>query len=124
MQNAIVLGDRQSQLIAKMMELTQQRQQVISHNLANANTPGYIRQDIDFGAQFQEALRARSADEYDAIRATPAEDLESPFRLDGNNVEVPSEMGNMMQNGLMYELLVKAFNTRTSILRMAMQGAN
>ena len=45
-------------------------------------------------------------------------------RLDGNNVEVPTEMGEMMQNGLTYQLLVKTFNTRTSILRMAMQGAN
>lgn len=124
MQDAIVIGDRQSQLIAKMMELSQRRQQVISHNLANANTPGYTRQDVNFGTQLQQALRAESTTDFDAIRPQVVEDHESPARLDGNNVEVPSEMGEMMQNGLTYQLLVKAFNTRTSILRMAMQGAN
>jgi flagellar basal body rod protein FlgB len=32
-------------------------------------------------------------------------------------------MNEMMQNSLMYELLAKAYNKRTSILKMATQGA-
>ena len=57
MQDAIILGDRQSHLLSKMMELSQERQQAISHNLANANTPGYIRQDVDFSRQLADLVR-------------------------------------------------------------------
>jgi flagellar basal-body rod protein FlgB len=124
MQEAIILGDRQSHLMAKMMELTQERQQVLANNLSNANTPDYIRHDIDFAKQFAEMAQAEGPLDVAAVGSDIVEDHTNPSRLDGNNVQIPQEMNEMMQNGLMYDLLVKAFQTRTSILRMSMQGAN
>ncbi|MDX9981098.1 MAG: flagellar basal body rod protein FlgB [Lentisphaeria bacterium] len=124
MQDAIILGDRQSHLLAKMMELSQERQQVISHNLANTNTPGYIRQDVDFSRQLADLVRDGTAEDFAALRPRLVEDRSRPAtRLDGNNVEAAGEMGEMMQNGILYELLARAFSTRASILRMAIDGA-
>jgi len=124
MQNAIILGDRQSHLLAKMMELSQQRQQVITHNLANANTPGYIRQDLDFGRQLADLVKAGSGEDFAALRARVIEDHSRPSnRADGNNIEAAGEMGEMMQNGILYELLARTFSTRASIMRMAIDGA-
>jgi flagellar basal-body rod protein FlgB len=125
MQDAIILGDRQSHLLAKMMELSQERQQVISHNLANANTPGYIRQDVDFAKQLAELARTGTAEDFASLSPRLVEDHSRPAtRLDGNNIEPAGEMGEMMQNGLLYELLARAFSTRASILKMAVDGAN
>ena len=35
--------------VSLMMYLISQRQRALGSNVANVNTPGYIRQDIDFG---------------------------------------------------------------------------
>jgi len=35
--------------VSLMMDLISQRQRALGSNLANVDTPGYIRQDIDFG---------------------------------------------------------------------------
>lgn len=124
MQDAILLGDRQSHLLAKMMEVAQQRQQVITHNLANANTPGYIRQDLDFARELAALVKTGSAEDIAALRPQLVEDRSRPpSRLDGNNIEAAGEMGEMMQNGLQYDLMARAFSTRSSILRMAIDGA-
>lgn len=124
MQDAIILGDRHSHLLSKMMELSQQRQQVMSHNLANANTPGYIRQDVDFSRQLADLAKDGTTEDFAALRPRLVEDHSRPTsRLDGNNVEAAGEMGEMMQNGILYELLARAFSTRASILRMAIDGA-
>lgn len=35
--------------VSLMMDLISQRQRALGSNIANVDTPGYIRQDIDFG---------------------------------------------------------------------------
>lgn len=35
--------------VSLMMDLISQRQRALGSNIANVNTPGYIRQDIEFG---------------------------------------------------------------------------
>ena len=35
--------------VTLMMDLIAQRQKALGSNLANVDTPGYIRQDLDFG---------------------------------------------------------------------------
>ena len=35
--------------VSLMMDLISQRQRALGSNVANVNTPGYIRQDIEFG---------------------------------------------------------------------------
>ena len=42
------------------------RNEVISNNIANADTPGYKRQDVDFEAQLSKALGKADADNMDA----------------------------------------------------------
>jgi flagellar basal-body rod protein FlgB len=120
---AIILSDNPSRLVAKMMEVTQQRHQVIANNLSNVNTPGYTRRDIAFREQLARLVREGNAADIDAFEPKLVEDRADPPRRDGNNVKGAREMNEMMQNSLMYELLAKAYNKRTSILKMATQGA-
>jgi flagellar basal-body rod protein FlgB len=105
------------------MEVTERRQDVLANNLANASTPGYIRREVDFRESLKRALDSGRVAQLDRVRPQTVEDLSIPPREDGNNVVVPSEMNAMMQNGITYSLLAKAFTSRLSVLKAAIKGA-
>ena len=42
--------------LARVVQFTEKRQQVIAHNIANINTPRYVAKDLDVSA-FQKSLR-------------------------------------------------------------------
>jgi flagellar basal-body rod protein FlgB len=90
------------------LEITNQRQQMISANMANVDTPGYHTQDIDFQKALQDVV-VQGKD----TPATPAsievEGLNS--RPDGNNVNIDRESMMLSQTQLQYQMgvqLIKA----------------
>ena len=95
------------------------RQQALAANLANVNTPGYRRQDVDFHG----ALQAAMAEGPEAIAATPIAatvDAAAPMRPDGNSVDVDAESANLAQNALEYEALAQVLRARGDIIEIAM----
>ena len=95
------------------------RQQALAANLANVNTPGYRRQDVDFHSALQAAMPAGR----DAIAATPIAptvDGAAPMRADGNSVDVDHESANLAQNALEYQALTQVLGARNDILLIAM----
>lgn len=113
-------NDEGINIISRLLDLTVQRHGVIANNLANANTPGYIRRSLQFPEQFAEMIASGRVDELANVRPELAEDLHDPPRLDGNNITLGREMNEMMQNGLSYQLLTRALMTKVRILRTAM----
>ena len=75
------------------------RQQVIANNIANANTPGYKRSDVDFHVGARAGVR-RTADrepmDQTDVLASQA-DSTSAMRVDGNNVDIDSEMAEPLR---------------------------
>jgi flagellar basal-body rod protein FlgB len=97
------------------------RQATIAGNIANANTPGYQRKDVDFHTALQTALDASAPDE--ALKNTTFEANTSTagaMRADGNGVDIDAESATMAANGLEYEALVSVARGRTDVLRSAM----
>jgi flagellar basal-body rod protein FlgB len=94
------------------------RQQALADNLANVDTPGYVRKDVDF----HDALRAAMAGGGDASAMTfSAEpDGNAPVRADGNTVDVDAESSAMSQNALEYDALARVSTSRIDILKSAM----
>jgi flagellar basal-body rod protein FlgB len=95
------------------------RQEAIASNIANVNTPGYRRQDVDF----QSALQAAWGQGKDGVsRVSPAVgvDASSAVRQDGSSVDIDVEAAAQAKNGLQYEALSAVIKTRLSILRSAM----
>ena len=95
------------------------RHEALAANLANVNTPGYRRQDVDFHSALQAAMPAGR----DAVAATeiaPAVDSSAPMRPDGNSVDVDAEGANLAQNALEYEALAQVLRARGDILEIAM----
>jgi flagellar basal-body rod protein FlgB len=95
------------------------RHTALSENLANVNTPGYRRKDVDFHGALQAAMPAGKA----AIAGVPfaeTTDDSAPVRADGNSVDPDVESANLAQNALEYEAMAKVLSARDSILRTAM----
>ena len=101
------------------------RQSTIAGNLANANTPGYRRKDVDFHTTLRAALSSDTP--MDAVKSAtatfrPATVTTGAMRADGNGVDVDVESATMAANGLEYETLLAVAKGRTDVLRSAMGG--
>ncbi len=94
-----------------------ERQTLLTNNMANANTPGYHREDLNF----QGALRAAlvSGESPAAVSFSP-EVSSAVTGPEGNGVDVDRESSLLAENGLEYEALVQVMSTRASIVRSAM----
>jgi len=96
------------------------RQATIADNIANANTPGYQRKDVDFHTTLRAALESNSPAEVSATTFSSAPDSSGAMRFDGNSVDVSAESATMASNALEYETLLSVAKGRTDILRSAM----
>ena len=107
------------------------RQEAISNNIANVNTPGYKRQDVAFEDSLQEAIsnsRYRSTDEKVAnlskadLRIRSYTDSSGfSYRLDGNNVDIDTENAALARNQLKYNALVDSINHEFSMIKAVTQ---
>ena len=97
---------------------TSLRQTALAQNVANANTPGYQRKDVDF----ESSLRAAMEDgtNPDSLQFGVSTDPSSPMQPDGNSVDIDTESAKLSENGINYESLVSVEKTRLEILQSAM----
>ena len=99
------------------------RNEAISNNIANVDTPNYKRQDVSFEAELQHALGAskfRSLD--DKVADLNGERLSHieprtyidhagfSYRLDGNNVDIDTENVELASNQIKYNALVQSID--------------
>ena len=98
------------------MTRTAQRQNLLVGNLANANTPGYKRKDVDFSVQLESAkhlaLRTTNPRHIDAIeprgfQGEEAEDDHS-IMIDGNSVDLEKEVAALAETQLHFSALSQA----------------
>ena len=98
-----------------------QRQSALAANLANANTPGYQRVDVDFHTALQGAMStsdARAAVEHTTFAAQ--RDATAVTRADGNSVDAEAESAKLAANALEQQAAVTVAAARIQILRTAM----
>lgn len=113
------LYDTTQLALSRAIAGTSLRQTALANNLANANTAGYQRQDVDFHS----ALRSAVGQGPEAVKRVQAQiqaDATAPLRYDGSNIDVDKENAAMAENGLEQEALVNVSKARVNILRTAM----
>ncbi|HEY4280284.1 MAG TPA: flagellar basal body protein [Conexibacter sp.] len=93
------------------------RQQALTNNLANINTPGYQRQDVDFHSALQ-AAQASGVDPT-TIDYQPQTDPTRVVRADGSGLDVDEEGANLAENSLEYQAIVQVMSSRFDIVRTA-----
>lgn len=92
------------------------RSEALASNLANVDTPGYQRQDVDFHGSLRAAL---GAGDPGAAQFAVATDPTAVMRADGNAVDPDVENAQMARNGLEYEALAAVAKARIAILQTA-----
>jgi flagellar basal-body rod protein FlgB len=104
--SAIVI-DSLTNSLERYMDLVSMRQKLVASNIANADTPAYKTQDIDFQASFQSVL--------DGGTAKPIEVQGLTIKNDGNNVDLDREARLLAENALRFNvattLMKSSFNT-------------
>ena len=101
-----------------------QRNEALAANLANANTPGYQRVDVDFHSALASALSSRDAsaqrNALDSMTFTPQADLSAgATRADGSTVDVEAESAKLSANALEQQAELQIAKTRIGILQSA-----
>ena len=94
------------------------RQQAIAQNIANVNTPGYRRKDVDFQSALQQAWDD-GEDKVEHVSATTITDTSTVMRADRSSVDIDSEAAEQAKNGLTYEAVSQVMKARTAIIKSA-----
>jgi flagellar basal-body rod protein FlgB len=113
------LQDTTQAALKKAIAATALRQTAIANNLANANTPGYQRQDVDFHSALKSAIGG-GRDAVNSMRPQVQADPTAPVRYDGSNVDVDKENAAMAENGIEQEALLAVSKARGEILKIAL----
>jgi flagellar basal-body rod protein FlgB len=114
------LFDTTQLALSKAMDGSQMRQQAIAQNIANADTPGYRRVDVDFESALRDALQTNTPAAINNVTFAEKTDASAPVQADGNSVDISTESATEAMNGLDYEALTSVSATRISILQNAM----
>jgi flagellar basal-body rod protein FlgB len=116
-----VLFDTTQLALERAIGAAAARHAALAANLANANTPGYQRVDVDFHAALGAALQ--SSDPRDAVERAgfaARRDATAVTRADGNSVDTDAEAAKLAANALDQQAAVQVAAARIAILRSAM----
>jgi flagellar basal-body rod protein FlgB len=113
----VELFDTTQLALTKAIEGASARQQAIAQNLANVDTPGYQRVDVDFHTTLRDAMASGTLP---GASFSPQRDASATVRQDGSTVDPDVESAAQARNGLEYEALVQIDKARTDILESAM----
>jgi flagellar basal-body rod protein FlgB len=117
---AMELFDTTQLSLTQAMSGASARQEALADNLANANTPGYVRRDVDFHSAIAAAMPAGRATLESLSFTAQAESSAFAMQPDGNTVDVDHEAAELAKNGLDDEALTQVARARDDILRSAM----
>lgn len=112
-------------VLDKAADASWKRNEVISNNIANVDTPGYKRKDVQFDTYLMSALTGdnsldkRVADaDFDSLTPTVYTDNASlSYRLDGNNVDIDTESANLAENQIRYYALLDSMTQEFSRIK-------
>lgn len=118
-------------VLDKSADAAWQRQEVIANNIANQDTPGYKRQEIDFESQLERAMKQSKYTSVDAkvshlnmdrLKARTYTDYGNySYRLDENNVDPEQEQVKLAANQVKYQGLINSMTEEFNNLRAVMK---
>lgn len=76
------------------------RQQTIAHNIANMNTQGFRRSDINFEQALQKAMGSSDSLDVSDLEVEVFQPLSTSINENGSDVSLDSEVGEMVKNSL------------------------
>ena len=133
------LFDKTTAALNSAIQFRQLRQDVISTNIANAETPGFKAKKMDFEEALARAvdidgkskMMVDHNDHYmvgsgSVSRVTPDvyDNPEGQTNNDGNNVDLEREMAQLGENSIIYKTAIQLINKKLAALRYAATEGN
>jgi flagellar basal-body rod protein FlgB len=114
----------------KALQVRSQRMEVLARNIANADTPNFKAEDLDFKAMLKEAgkeyLNATHDKHYSALAEAPDNGMRFrvPFNssFDGNTVEINVEQAQYGKAASDYQATLQFLENRIGSIRKALKG--
>lgn len=123
-------------MLEKALDASWMRNEAISNNIANVNTPGYKKSYVKF-----EELLTDAADKFQisgikkdgrflpigkdnkiSIAPEIVQENFTSMRRDGNNVDIDVEMAELAKNSIKYNALIAQMSKEFSKIKMAING--
>lgn len=120
-------------VLSKAADASWTRNEILTNNLANVDTPGYKRKDVTFESYLLEELTSGSNSSL--RKKVDGIDLENidekvytdysnlSYRLDGNNVDIDTENVELASNQIRYSALLDSIKYEFNMLKAAMQNS-
>lgn len=105
--------DRLASRLEQYMDLVSTRQKLVAANIANADTPGYKTQDLDFQAELRNFMEGTAP--------RPAEVAGLKVKNDGNNVSLDREARLLAENALRFSVASTLARAEIRALKMAIK---
>ena len=135
----IIRHDLTSKLLEKALDGLSARQQAISHNMANVDTPNFKTTEVSFEEDLAAAIRRQpTADtlsmhvsdarhigtfpdpvDVDGLSPRATQLLTTSMRNDGNNVDVDREMTRLAETQLFFQAATHLVNVKFNQLKQA-----
>ena len=102
------------------------REEVLTNNIANVDTPNYKRQDVEFSSYLANALqrsgkisasltqRVNNVNYNDLAIRTYTDNSTLSYRTDGNNVDLSTENVELASEQINYNALIDSMNNEFS----------
>lgn len=100
-----------------LTDAVMQRQELLSNNLANIETKGYVRQDLDFGrlmGELKSGIPSNDSSNEGAL-------ARARYRDDSRPMTLEKEMSTLYDNHLRYLLLTKSISHHFEHMKKALE---
>lgn len=125
--------DKLTDLLKMGLDGASLRHKMLANNIANLDTPGYKRQDVDFMTSLRSAAKGQSSAQISLKVSDKNHIKESgqtgsrPFKViaanrfsyrnDKNSVDIDTEMAELAKNDIYYNTLTQRINGRFRVLK-------
>lgn len=114
-------------LIKKGLDVSALRQETISSNISNVNTPGYKVNKVEFETHLANAFQGTGLDitqnghmhtsNINPLSPRVEKQTNTSVKENGNNVDIDYEMAELSANNLYYDALVSQINAKYNMVK-------
>ena len=116
-------------VLGKAADASWTRNDILANNIANADTPGFKRKDVQFETYLKNAVAGTDSlnetvaniDLNELNCTTYIDQANLSYRYDGNNVDINTENVELAKNQLKYYTLMNSMSQEFSRLKSALR---
>ena len=116
-------------VLGKAADASWRRNDILANNIANADTPGFKRKDVQFETYLKNAVAGTDSlnetfaniDLNELNCTTYTDQANLSYRYDGNNVDINTENVELAKNQLKYYTLMNSMSQEFSRLKSALR---